>query len=1521
METINNFKKTLLDNGGSASKATVKNYVADVKKFVLWFETTYQRQFPPSAISKGVIEAYMAEFKASSPRSAKRYRSSLNKFFNYMVGVNKLPYNPLSASQEDNKNKDEWHLKEFKSFLYVSNASPVTIKSYLNDITQFLSWVKEVIPASVKIPGISSHKDVFAKIDSHLIEEYKERLLNGAGLSPLSINRKLSSLRKFINWADQKGYLKNKTEVAESIFQPKEAARINNNPLETAGIASTDPLDALKMLNDIESSVIDEASSLPLQNEDSQSYSRIAPIRLAQKSKKGINFLFDTLVILSILKTVEAVKYNLWKKTGKEVFAPLPSVINSISQAESSVRSQISQQPISTFERFIKMGQRSPIGRIKSIPKAQYAPYKISAQALPLPQKIKFYAKHVRPKWYKAYHSYSFVHYLHFGIVIIFAVFLGYKIYQTYTGTGFQQAAFASPKTSPTRLLSFKGRLTDSSGTPITRESPVRLAIYKSPTASGSALLWQETQTIQPDAEGNFQTMIGKSNPVSQELFVNNPDLYLGISVGASPELMPRHALANLGLSRNAQLLQGLRPITENNSLTANVILALDSSGNLTIGGNASPIFQATGGEFTFSGQQLTLTTNLGTNSNIVLEPDGTGIIDVRKPLRNTSDNNNASEALGAVEINDNLAILATSSAQAALIIKQNDTGDLISAHTGDSAKFTVANNGAGMFASDLKILGNNLTTATNTFNIANENSTVLNIGGMASLISFGANTGTTTINNSLAVNSTIIAKGGIVLSSGKSLTLTDFLAGSIPFINSSNQLVQDNASFFFDAANKKLGLGTNSPGSRLTVFDNISGAGKASATITNANTLDSFDTTSLRLNLGTAPSGTKSRFIAFYTGCTTSTCIGSEVGRIRLSNNSVSYESTGADFAERFPVSEATEPGDIIGTTTTNNRKARTGDTILGVVSDSAVVVGNSPKDVNEAENPIVGLLGQVRTKVSTINGSIKRGDLITLSENSGIGQKSTGSGPVLGTALEDLSSEEAVKTARILVLVRPGWYTNKAMLMDNGSLATAYETNKANEEINGTKETNTNTTSGSSVSSGSFTTSADEFIDTVKAGYIHVQDLTVAGALEAKKITTESLSIATEDIMIGTQTLREYIAAIVHEIVDQRLAQQDKKTITVVTPLADASIDVSPTPTVQPANSPTPTPPSDEKEASQSATYITNIYNNASPSQIGSPSAKTESDSAASPSATPTPTTDPSVSPSPVPDASKSAVLEPTPTPSLTVDPDATSSSTPNMTDYSLIQMLRKQIKNTKAANIASFSAELAYVPNLKSDFATFDYGLIALGPTSLAETSISSSLSIGQNMTLSDNSINTLTGDLNLQPLKQGSLTIMGGLVAIDTQGNLTVEGNATFAKDVTVRGSLAAGIISPLAGSNEINLSGNVASSGSARFAHFEADSFRVVRGVQADTSFTHTVASASAGSAVITANETERTIITPFVNKDSLIYITPASDTQGVTPYIARQTIHDNATGSRGSFTIQIPRFVSKDIKMNWWIIN
>lgn len=1490
MEIINQFKKTLLENGGSASKVTVKNYTADVRKFALWYEKTYQRPFPPSVIPNEIVEAYLSPLSEVSPRSAKRYRSSLNKLLSFLLAHNKIPYNPLSVKAESSKPEGLWHLKSFNNFLYVSNSSPITIKNYINDVSQFFKWAQVAVQSG---NSISTQDDVFAKIDSFLIEEYKNRLLNEAGFSPLSVNRKLSSLRKYLSWAQSKGIIKNKIEVAPSVSGGYPGS--HEDAIQAAEV-SLEALTALNMAEEVAGEA--DFQELPLE----QAYSRFAPLRLLQKTKKGTGFIFDTLVILSILKTIEYAKYNLWKKAGKEVFAPLPTIIKSLNQIEEAVTDQVTKQPISVVDRFVRMGNKASIGRIRGIPKAVFAPHKISTQALPYWEKLRFNLQHKRPTWYKRYHSYSFVHYVHAGIIVIFAAFLGFRIYQTFNGAGNHLTALASTRIAPNRQIAFKGRLNDASGTPITKESIIKFAIYKN--QAGGALLWQEKQTVNPDSQGNFSVSLGKANPISQDLFSTYPDLYLGISIGQDPELEPRHQLANVGLTKNAQELQGLKPITANNSITANVILALDSSGNLTIGGSSAPIFQATGGEFTLTGQQLTLATNPGSNTNIVLNPDGKGIIDVLKPLQNTSENNNLLTALGAVEVDDNFAILASSSAQSALIINQNGTGDLISAATGDTARFTLTNNGSGTFAGDLKILGNNLSTATGTFNIANQNTQNLNIGGAATLISIGAPTGTTTVNNGLRVSGLITAYGGINLPTGKSFTLSEFISGSIPFINSANQLSQDNLSFFWDQTNKRLGVGTSTPSKTVDVQGEI------------------------QVNLaGTQTSTALCGSHANATGATVSDvtivdCIGTPA----------------ADYMEMYSVEEGLELGDIVVPassyimTNNNDRLTRLKksnaayqSSVIGIISDKSKAgdFNSIGHNIKAEDNPQpIALTGRVPVKISQGSPAIQPGDYLTSSNEPGRAMKSERAGVIIGKALEawDPSSGKD----KILIFANLSWHDPKAVLMDNGSLATAYETPAGAEDTNTANETN-------------------EFINTIKTGL-----------LEAQKISTNSLSIATEDIMIGTQTLRDYITSIVEEILERREAEKDTKTIVVLSPLAEISPTVTPSPQPDQAPSPMVSPtaaPTTNPSASQSpsVTNITNIYNNASENQNSSSSSANVASPSASPAPTPTadPATAPTTSPTPLPENNPSPPL----TPPVTPDNQASASSTPGKTDYELIQMATKQSADTKSAQIASFSAELSYIPNLKADFGKFELGLIALGPVSLAETSISGQLSVGSNLQINENSINTFGGDLNLQPLRQGNLAIMGGLVAIDTQGNLTVEGNATFAKDVTVRGTLAAGIISPLDGSDlvvrlrgktqngrqnnadqrssaftisneegsamfSVNDIGDVISSGSAKFANL-----KIIRGAQADTSFTETVASGSAGTAVITANETERTIVSPFVFEDSLIYITPVSATNGLTPYIARQTVASPATGVRASFTIQIPQSVPQNIKLNWWIIN
>ncbi|MBI5044763.1 MAG: tail fiber domain-containing protein, partial [Candidatus Levybacteria bacterium] len=269
--------------------------------------------------------------------------------------------------------------------------------------------------------------------------------------------------------------------------------------------------------------------------------------------------------------------------------------------------------------------------------------------------------------------------------------------------------------------------------------------------------------------------------------------------------------------------------------------------------------------------------------------------------------------------------------------------------------------------------------------------------------------------------------------------------------------------------------------------------------------------------------------------------------------------------------------------------------------------------------------------------------------------------------------------------------------------------------------------------------------------------------------------------------------------------------------------------------------------------------------------------------------------------------------------------------------------------AANISSLSADLAYVPNFSAETATINQGLMVFGATSLSDTSVTGQLSVDGSFILSNNGINVLGDTLSLQPLRQGNISFEGDKVVIDTEGNIAVEGNATFAQNVDVNGTLSARVISPIpqeelviqlpgyddsqgtlavdrpgitvkngTGSAVLKITdmGDIIASGAAL-----AKEFQVVRGASADTSLSETVATASAGTAVIKANKYERTIVSPFVSANSLIYITAATDTNGVTPFIARQTAENPSTGVKGSFTIRIPVLQNKDIKVNWWIIN
>ncbi len=721
MSFLSDFKNYLLSQREPSSKLTVKNYIADVSKFVRWFESKFG-EFSAEAVTPQIV----AQFRASqtlSPASTERYLSSLRKFFNFLKLEGVISNSPFDQTASSKKPADDpWRLKDFKNYLYVYNASRLTIKNYLIDVKHFLSWAEKVL--SLGDEWEIGKRNLFSRINNELIEEYKNRLIHPSihepGFSPATVNRKLSSLRRYLSWATQEGLIASEED------------------LETANVEEKST-----KVEAPQAKIKQKTQSAPV------SYSKFPPIRLAQRTFYLASFLFDLIFITPHVYAINAFKRIVWNFQGKPVFS----------------------------EKKAKLSNA-----IKNLPKGFYAPLAISTAGLPFYKRAYLILHHKRPKWYKTYHSYPLSQYFHYAILIVFMSALGFGLYQNfYKKAGEQGVLAAVPPTGNPRILSFQGKLTDNSDNPITTPTALRFTIYDHVTASGSALKWQEVDTVTPDQDGIFSLILGNNTQLTQDLFAQHAGLWLGVTVGTTPELTPRQQLATVAYAENADTLQGLPPITQPSADTKNVVLALDSSGNLTIGGTATPTFQATGGQFTLSGSSLLLTTTAGSNSDIIASPSGLGKIDLNKPIQNTSNNNNLLTAKGAAEVDDLFAILATSSGQSALTINQNGSGPIISASSSGIAKFTVDNVGNTTIAGNVSLTGTNPTLSvagTNSFSIDAGGSGAVNIAGNSTgdvnLAGGSGNTGCTIANATGSLTCTGSLSGG---SSG-SVSAGTFLAG-----------------------------------------------------------------------------------------------------------------------------------------------------------------------------------------------------------------------------------------------------------------------------------------------------------------------------------------------------------------------------------------------------------------------------------------------------------------------------------------------------------------------------------------------------------------------------------------------------------------------------------------------------------------------------------------------------------------------------------------------------------------------
>lgn len=102
------------------------------------------------------------------------------------------------ATLTPDKNDSGTNYREaFAQFLNSSERSPFTIKNYLCDLDAFGFWFRSQGDSEFE-PALITPTD---------LREYKRYLVETLHLKPKSINRKLSTLRSFLNWANHAGLL------------------------------------------------------------------------------------------------------------------------------------------------------------------------------------------------------------------------------------------------------------------------------------------------------------------------------------------------------------------------------------------------------------------------------------------------------------------------------------------------------------------------------------------------------------------------------------------------------------------------------------------------------------------------------------------------------------------------------------------------------------------------------------------------------------------------------------------------------------------------------------------------------------------------------------------------------------------------------------------------------------------------------------------------------------------------------------------------------------------------------------------------------------------------------------------------------------------------------------------------------------------------------------------------------------------------------------------------------------------
>jgi|GEM_PF-2482322 len=255
----------------------------------------------------------------------------------------------------------------------------------------------------------------------------------------------------------------------------------------------------------------------------------------------------------------------------------------------------------------------------------------------------------------------------------------------------------------------------------------------------------------------------------------------------------------------------------------------------------------------------------------------------------------------------------------------------------------------------------------------------------------------------------------------------------------------------------------------------------------------------------------------------------------------------------------------------------------------------------------------------------------------------------------------------------------------------------------------------------------------------------------------------------------------------------------------------------------------------------------------------------------------------------------------------------------DQNLLGQAEDWYNATSSAQIKNLAAETATLKNL---FVTQSIAANSL--------SLSQSISLGTDMVIQSqlidnklaNSIDTLTAPLSIQSLALAPVEIMAGKIRIETNGDVYIAGNLYVAGRVestglTVKTSADMTRTDLVRVEDEAgNLAAGISASGSAQFKELASDKIVIAGASVATDSATlqngEINTNASAGSGILPAGQKEIAIVSPNIKSESLVYVTPTSDTKNYVLYVKAK--------EDGRMVVGFNRTLDIDVYFNWWVI-